>query len=202
MSAMTSSADTATKPEQAKAAVSTASDKAGEVAAEAGQQVRNVVEEAKQQSRELVDRTREDVLGQARERGQQAAGSMRTLADRLGALADGNATAAGPLVEYVREGQYRINRLAGRLDEDPEALFEELRHFARRKPAVFLAGAGVLGFLAGRLVRSGNQSSSGSTARSALSVSPPLASPPPMSAPVASGAVTAPARDVPGGAPA
>jgi hypothetical protein len=199
MSAMTSSADTATKPEQAKAAVSTASDKAGEVAAEAGQQVRNVVEEAKQQSRELVDRTRDDVLGQAHQRGQQAAGSMRTLADRLGALADGNATEAGPLVEYAREGQYRINRLAGRLDEDPEALFEELRQFARRKPAVFLAGAGVLGFLAGRLVRSGDESSSGPTSRSTSMMSPPLAPPPPMSAPAAPGAVTAPARDVPGG---
>jgi hypothetical protein len=102
----------------------------------------------------------------------------------------------------VREGQYRVNRLAGRLDEDPEALFEELRHFARRKPAVFLAGAGVLGFLAGRLVRSGNQSSSGSATRSTLSVPPPLASPPPMSAPAASGAATAPAGDMPGGRPA
>lgn len=153
MSAMTSGADTAPKSEQAKQAMSTAAEKASGVAAEASEQVRNVAQEAKQQARELADRTRDDVRVQAQERSQQLAGSMRSLADRLGSLADGNTSDAGPLLEYLREGQYRINEWAGRLDDGPDAVFDEMRSLARRKPMMFLAGAGVLGFFAGRMVR-------------------------------------------------
>lgn len=168
MSATTSGVDTAPKTEQAKQAASTAADKAGEVANQASDQVRHVTQEATQQARELADRARQDLREQAQQRSEHVAGSMRTLADRLGSLAEGNTSEAGPLLEYLREGQYRINEWAGRLDEGPDAVFDEMRRFARRKPMMFLAGAGVLGFLAGRMVRSGSGSngSSGETAYS------------------------------------
>lgn len=159
MSATTSGVGTAPKTEQAKHAASTAAEKAGDVATQASDQVRNVTQEATQQARELAGRAREDLREQAQQRSQHVAGSMRTLADRLGSLAEGNTAEAGPLLEYLREGQYRINEWAGRLDEGPDAVLDEMRRFARRKPMMFLAGAGVVGFLAGRMVRSGSGSS-------------------------------------------
>lgn len=183
MSAITSGADTASRSEQAQQAVSTASEKAGHVAAEATDQVRNVTQEAKQQAQELADRARHDLRDQAQQRSQHAAETMRTFAQRLGSLAEGDSAEAGPLVDYLREGQARINQWAGRLDEGPDAIFDELRTFARRKPMVFLVSAGVLGFVAGRLVRSGagaNGSNGwyGSSASRSAAVEQPLPTPP------------------------
>ncbi len=188
MSAITSGADTASKSEQAKQAMSTATDKAGSVASEASEQVRNVTHEAKQQAQELADRARQDLREQAQQRSQHAAETMRTFAQRLGSLAEGNSAEAGPLVDYLREGQYRINEWAGRLDDGPDALFDELRSFARRKPMMFLASAGVLGFMTGRLVRSGSgaNESNGSTGTSggpALPMPPASAPSAPSAAP-------------------
>jgi hypothetical protein len=130
------------------------------VAGEAQEQVRLAARQAKDHVRDLVERGRSDVSGEAVVRSRQAAGSVRTLADRVGALANGDPEAAGPLADLLREGQDRLQVLAGRLDDGPSAVLDDVRRFARRQPVLFLASAGALGFLAGRFVRAGREVSS------------------------------------------
>ena len=151
------------KVEAAKGVVGHTAGSAGVVAGEAQEQVKVAAREAKEHVRGLVERGRSDVSAEAAVRSRQAAGSVRTLADRVGALASGDVEAAGPLAELLREGQDRLQVFAGRLEDGPDAVLDDVRRFARRQPVVFLASAGVLGFLAGRFVRASRdlQSSDG-----------------------------------------
>jgi hypothetical protein len=134
---------------------------ASEVRAEAGAQVKAVAQEASDHLRGLADRARSDVRQQAQARAGQAADGVRSFSSQLDALAAGDVGNAGPLAEYVRDASARASRLAGRLDQGPDAVLGDVRAFARRRPLVFLGVAGVLGFAAGRLLRSGASAASG-----------------------------------------
>lgn len=146
--------------------------RASEVAGEAQTQAKVVAREAKDHVRDLMERGRSDLGGEATVRSQQAAGTIRTLAERAGALANGDPEGAGPLADLLREGQDRLQTLAGRLDDGPQAVLDDVRNFARRQPVLFLASAGALGFLAGRLVRAGRDAQSSSGASTGLYGSP------------------------------
>jgi hypothetical protein len=141
------------KVDAAKEVAGQAAERAGAVADEAGTQVRAVAREAKDHVRDLMDRGRQDLDAEATARSQQAAGTLRTFADHMGALAEGNPDAAGPLTDLVREAQDKMSTFAGRLEDGPGAVLDDVRQFARRQPVLFLASAGALGFLAGRFAR-------------------------------------------------
>jgi len=144
-----------------------------------------VVRDARQQVRGLVDRTRQNIDQEAGVRSRQAAGSLRTLADQLGALSAGNMSGAGALGDYARQGGDHLSRLAERLEDGPTAVLDDVRRFARRQPVAFLAAAGAAGFLAGRLLRAGREGANRSdTGDDGMITSPPpvtpsLAMPPP-----------------------
>jgi ElaB/YqjD/DUF883 family membrane-anchored ribosome-binding protein len=157
---MTEQMTSSGKVEAAREVAGRTSQGAGAVAGEAQEQVRAAARQAKDQVRDLVERGRSDVGDEAAARSRQAAGSVRTLADRVGALANGDPEAAGPLADLLREGQDRLQVFAGRLDDGPSAVLDDVRRFARRQPVLFLASAGALGFLAGRFVRAGREAGS------------------------------------------
>jgi ElaB/YqjD/DUF883 family membrane-anchored ribosome-binding protein/uncharacterized protein YjbJ (UPF0337 family) len=159
--------DGSQKVEAAKEVAGRAAERASGVAGEAQAQAQVVAGQARDQFKELVDRSRRDLGHEAANRSRQAAGSLRTLAGQVGALADGDPQAAGPLGDLMREGRDRLQAFADRLDDGPIAVFDDVRRFARRQPVLFLATAGALGFVAGRLVRAGREASS--TDRSASS---------------------------------
>jgi hypothetical protein len=148
------------KVDAAKEVAGRTSQGAGVVAGEAQEQVMVAARQARDQVRDLVERGRADVGGEAAARSRQAAGSVRMLADRVGALANGDPQGAGPLADLLREGQDRLQVFAGRLDDGPNAVLDDVRRFARRQPVLFLASAGVLGFVAGRFVRAGREAGS------------------------------------------
>jgi ElaB/YqjD/DUF883 family membrane-anchored ribosome-binding protein len=207
MTTPASTGDGAGKVEAAKEVAGRAAERAGDVAGEAQAQVQAVARQAKDQVKDLVDRGRRDLGDEAAARSRQAAGSVRTLADQIGALADGDPQAAGPLTDLLQEGRDRLQSFAGRLDDGPNAVFEDVRRFARRQPLLFLATAGALGFVAGRMVRAGREAASsprsapsGSMTPTALGSSgalPPPAVPFESASPVTG---TATGVDVPGGA--
>jgi len=66
---------------------------------------------------------------------------------------------AGALGDYARQGRAQLSRLADRLDDGPAAVLDDVRRFARRQPVVFLAAAGAVGFVVGRLVRGARDAS-------------------------------------------
>ena len=135
--------------------------------------------------RGLVDRARRDVDDEARVRSRQAAGAVRTFADQVGALADGDPDRAGSLAGLVRDGQDRLAMLASRLDDGPTALLDDVRRFARRQPVLFLASAGALGFVAGRLLRASREVTSDAAGAQGPTMGDgmPLAAPVPLAVP-------------------
>ena len=206
MTTPASTGDGAGKAEAAKEVAGRAAERAGDVAGEAQAQAKAVARQATGQVKDLVDRGRRDLGAEAATRSRQAAGSVRTLADQVGALAVGDPQAAGQLGDLLREGQDRLEAFAGRLEDGPDAVLDDVRRFARRQPLLFLAAAGAVGFVAGRLVRAGREAASSersaSTAMGPTSVGSSSALPPPVAPlePSVPAMGSATGLDVPGGA--
>ena len=142
--------------EKASKVASSAADSTTKVGSEVVDRGTEVMHEAKQQMQSLVDSAKDEVRTQARDRGEQAASSMRTLSSQLGSLAAGRTEEAGRLPLYLHEAELRLQSMAERLqDRGPEGILVDLSNFARRRPGTFLVGAALAGFAAGRIVRTG-----------------------------------------------
>ena len=123
------------------------------------------------ETQQVVDRTRSAVEAEARQRTEALAHSVRSVGDGIQALADGRPEDAGPVAGYARDAALRVGEVAQRLESRGyDGLVDDVSGFARRRPGVFLASAGLLGFVVGRVVRSGGASSS--TGGSAANGSP------------------------------
>ncbi|MDA0633520.1 hypothetical protein OUY22_08830 [Nonomuraea sp. MCN248] len=126
---------------------------AREVAATAREQTGVVAGEAREQTRQAVEQIREQARAQARHQSERAAQGIRQWADELAAMNDGakpDSQVAG-VVRQVADGG---RRAADYLEQHGLAgVVSEVQDFARRKPAVFLAGALAAGFLVGRIAK-------------------------------------------------
>jgi hypothetical protein len=124
------------------------------VTAETKQQAGRLVDEAQDQFLELLDRSQSELTERASEQTDKAAAGLRGLSEQLGALVDGRPDDAGDVVGYLRQAADQAERYAGRLDRDGfSGVASDLSRFARRRPGVFLLGAVVAGFAAGRMVK-------------------------------------------------
>jgi hypothetical protein len=133
---------------------SSAGDSAKHLAAEATTQAKAVAQQAKEQVANIVDQTRHEVQQTAQHKAEQAATGLRTIADQLGSLANGQPNQAGQLQRYVQDAQERVSSFATRLENDgPQAVLSDVTRFARQRPAVFLMMAAGAGFAIGRLAR-------------------------------------------------
>ena len=131
-------------------------DHAKDVALEATDQAKAVVVQAKDHVQGLLGQARTELAGQADGRSQQAAAGLQSLSGQLSALRDGRPQDAGALTAYLSEAEQRVTGLADRLQRGgAQGALDDLTGFARRRPGVFLAGAVGLGFLVGRVARSG-----------------------------------------------
>lgn len=113
-----------------------------QTAAIAGRQTRNLTGQASAQLRQ-----------QAEAQQKRAAARLRDIGDELESMSyrDEQHGIAGSLAHQAAD---QAHHAADWLDQhEPGALVEEVREFARRRPGVFLAGAAILGLVAGRLTR-------------------------------------------------
>jgi hypothetical protein len=126
---------------------------AGDIAQTAVNTAHDVVGEGKAQARNLVGEARDQLRGQAADQHHRAVTSLRSLADQLHSMAE-SGQRGETATELVGQAADRAHDAASWLDRrEPGDLIEELRRFARRRPAAFLAGALVAGVVAGRLTR-------------------------------------------------
>jgi hypothetical protein len=129
--------------EQAKGVAETAREQAAEVGHEVGAQAQRVVEEAKDKLRE-----------QGEQQSAQIASALRGFSDQAQALAEGRPQDAGALGGYAEQAAGKVAEVADRVEaRGIEGALDDLKTFARRRPGVFLLGAGIAGFAAGRLLR-------------------------------------------------
>lgn len=148
----------------AQDAASTAQDRAGEVSAHAqdaahqvvgtaSQQAQTVKDETVRQARNLTSEASSQLNVQAKDQTQRLAGNLRSLGDELKGMAAGGQD-GGTATELVHQAADQVHQLAGYLDgKEPSQIVSDVRGFASRRPGAFLAGAAILGVVAGRLGR-------------------------------------------------
>jgi hypothetical protein len=165
----------ATATTQAKQVKGTAVGQSKVVARTANQDVRELAGTVRTQAEQLKG----ELAGQAREMLAETQGQLQSQADlqatRLAralfqvgtqavALSQGRPEQAGPLVDYAEQAATWLDTCASHIeDRGLEGLATDVVDFARRRPTVFLAGAAVVGFGVGRLIRSGAISGNGAT---------------------------------------
>lgn len=160
--------------ERAKDTVAEVDAGAMHVAGVAGEEAGNVAHEAKSAARGFLHETRMQLSDQASNQQRRAAQAIRSTADDLAGMADAGNT-DGMAAGLVRRVGDQTRQVASWLDErEPADLVRELRGFARRHTGAFLAGAAVLGIVAGRLTRAmmpaGDSGSTGGTGGGATGV--------------------------------
>ena len=141
----------------------TAKDRAGEVASTVKEQAGEVAHEAAHQGREVLEKAKQGLHDQAQARTSELSQSLRRLGGEVQALADGRPEEAGPVAGYVRQAATKFNDVAERVDrEGVDGILEDVAEFGRRKPGMFLAAAGIAGFMLGRMIRANREVANGS----------------------------------------
>ncbi len=137
-------------------------------AGEAGQQVlstasdqaTDVATDARAQAQDLLGHVRGELGAQASTQRDKAVQGLRSLATQLRSMAEGGEQ-SGTATQLAQRGSQTSEQAAKFLAErEPSELVEEVRSFARRRPAAFLLGATIAGVVAGRLTRGMRSASS------------------------------------------
>lgn len=147
--------DTSSAGGVARAAADEASTAAGEVAGTAKDQARRVSEETMSRARDVGGTIRERVSGEADSLAQRATQGIRGWADELGAMAEGRTSQPG---RFVGDIAARGRHAADYVEEHGLAgVVGQVESFARRRPLVFLLGAGATGFAVARLAKAAKE---------------------------------------------
>jgi len=144
---------TAVARDQAAAVGQSAGQAGSRVAQTATDQAREVVSETARQARDLLGEAGGQARDQASVQQQKAAHQLYSVADELRDMA-AKGGQSGVATEVAQQAAERIHGVASWLEQrEPADVLQAVRDFARRRPAVFLAGAVAAGLAAGRLTR-------------------------------------------------
>lgn len=174
---------------RAQETAGTAADEGRHVAGVAKEEAANVVSEATTQAKNVVGDALSQVTGQVSEQTRtqrdRLVGTLQTFADDLEQMAS-QASVPGLASDVARQVADRTRSLSSQLDgREPTELLEDVRHFARRRPGVFLLGALAAGVVTGRIVRGTKDGVAGAAAASTpSSTGAPVGAPISTSAPV------------------
>lgn len=128
-------------------------DRAADVAEVVKNEAAQLTDEARGQLRDLVSQASGQVREQADTGRQQVADLLHSLAGELGEMAS-RSEQDGPVTALAKQAAHRTGELSHWLQQaSTEDVLDELRRFARRRPATFLIGAAVAGVVVGRLTR-------------------------------------------------
>ncbi|MDQ3305272.1 MAG: NAD(P)/FAD-dependent oxidoreductase [Actinomycetota bacterium] len=139
------------------------------------EQVAQVAQELSDQARYLLDETKAQLQDQAQAQSERLAEALHRLGEEAQALAEGRADDAPTLRDYVRKAADKLEEIADDLEsESAEGLLEDVQTLARRRPGLYLVGAGAAGLVVGRLVRNaGNDDSRPSPGARGASITTP-----------------------------
>jgi hypothetical protein len=131
----------------------------GQATEQAKQQGQQLAQQARQQAGELANRGTEQVKSQlanqkhdASQRMVPVQSALRETAQQLRKQGQGN------VGQYADRAADQVERFSGYLREtEVDEIVEEVRGFARRRPALFLGAAAALGFFGTRFLKSTSQ---------------------------------------------
>ena len=131
----------------------TAAGAASDVAQTAKSEASNVVGEVTQQAKNLIGQTQSELRGQVTNQQSALAGKLNGWASELGSMAS-KSDESGQMSDLAQEASRRVGEISHWLDNhEPGDVLEEVKRFARRRPATFLAIAAAAGVVAGRVTR-------------------------------------------------
>lgn len=129
----------------------TAAEKVGELASEAKDKATSIAQEAKSQ-----------LSSAASQQEDRAVQFVRTGAEQLRSLAQGDTTQAGPFIGYVEQLASRVDGLAESFErKGVSGVVRDVERYARRRPLVFLGGCFLTGLTIGRIARNATPPSNG-----------------------------------------
>lgn len=141
--------------EEAKSTAQDAAQAGKQTAETAKQQAGEVVGEAKSQAQMLLSEAKDQLTSQGTAQQEKAASGLRSLADELTGMVNGDVSQPGLASDLARQASERVRSMADMLENrQPSELLDEVRRFARQRPGVFLLSAAAIGFIGGRLTRS------------------------------------------------
>lgn len=186
--------------EQAGQVSSVAADRARQVTGNSLEQARLVRDEAVGQAASLVDQAKGELRCQAESQAGRIADGLRQMSEQGRALMEGRRDEAGPLAGYADQLFEKVDQMSEHIrSKGALGLVDDLRGFARRRPGLFLASAGGIGIVLGRLTRAGGADAAlGGTADGDSSMSSFTRSAASIATRSASAPLTRRARDEPG----
>jgi hypothetical protein len=133
-----------------------------QVTEQAKQQGQQLAQQARQQASDLANRGTEQVKSQLETQKHQAAQRMTPVQMALRETAQQlRKQGQGPVAGYADQASDQVERASGYLRETSvDEITDEVRGFARSRPALFLGGAALLGFLGTRFLKSSSQGAS------------------------------------------
>lgn len=132
----------------------TAKEEVGAVAGTVKDETKQFAQQATEQARGLVDELHGDVRQRAEQQATKVAQTLHTTSRQLSSMANSSDQNQGVVPALLREGANTVDRIAGRLDAGGlDAVFSDVRSWARRNPGTFVLGALAAGFVGGRFVR-------------------------------------------------
>jgi hypothetical protein len=145
-----------------KVVARTAKQDVRELAGTVRSQAEQVKGELAGQARGMLAETQGQLQAQADMQASRLASALFQVGSQAVALSQGRPEEAGPLVDYAEQAATWLDERASYIEERGlEGVATDVVDFARRRPGVFLAGAAVVGFGVGRLLRSGAVSTDG-----------------------------------------
>jgi plasmid stabilization system protein ParE len=140
-------------PEQAQAAKDAAINQASDLKDTALEHVGAMTDDAKAKASDVVQDVRRQLETQGEAQAKRAASALHDVGTQLSEMAGAGQT--GPVADVTRQLADTSRRVATRLDESGvQGVGDDLRSFARRQPGLFLAAAGLAGFVVTRMMRS------------------------------------------------
>ena len=141
------------QPAQPATAREAAVDAAGDVVQTAKEQGQEVMAETGRQAQQVYAQVRSEVDAQARAQQQRAASGLYAIADEAGRIAERGGE-SGVATQLNRQAAQRVREVGQWLEQrEPRQVLNEIKTYARRHPGTFLAGAALLGVVAGRLTK-------------------------------------------------
>jgi hypothetical protein len=123
------------------------------VAGTARDQAANVVAEAGSQAKNLLSTVTDEVRSQGRTQQSRLAGAVHSVSQELGSMG-AKSEQSGPVADLAQQASRKTGEFGHWLEnKEPAEVLEDIRSFARRRPAMFLGLCTLAGVVVGRLGR-------------------------------------------------
>ena len=149
----TSSSTTDVAKGEAGAVRDTAVGAGRNVASTARDEAANVVAEAGTQAKSLLGTVTDEVRSQGRTQQSRLAEAVHSVAQELGTMG-ARSEQSGPVADLAQQASRRAGEIGYWLEnKEPSEVLDDVRSFARRRPAMFLGLCALAGVVVGRLGR-------------------------------------------------